>query len=166
MLMARGYAPLHPPHERRGLKVENVEGDRKATTTPEVPDMHSSFTEKPRRRPPQRGKAGGRTCHKAVWLTQAEDALLAAKAKEAGLSIASFLRASALGDPGSRSRRAPTVEKEILGAAIVELNKVGSNVNQLARRSNKGMERDDVLLHECLVEIRRILTLFLRAIKL
>jgi hypothetical protein len=119
---------------------------------------------KPRRKPPQRGKAGGRTRHKAVWLTEAEEGLLAARAAEAGLSIASYLRAAALGDAGPRARRAPTIEKQALGDAIAELNKIGSNINQIARAANIGKEIDEAFLHHCLDAMRPVLTALLRAI--
>lgn len=145
--------------------MEKVDREADATTDASSSNLRMQPIGTSRRRKAQRGKAGGRTCHKAVWLTEAEETLLAAKSQAAGLSIASFLRASALGDAGPRARRVPTIEKEILGLAIAELNKVGSNVNQIARSSNKGDERDDVLLSDCLAEIRHVLTLFVQAIK-
>ena len=87
-----------------------------------------------------------------------------AKAAEAGLSVASFLRASALGDAGPRARRAPTVEKELLGAAIAALNKVGSNVNQIARALNSDRDYDEGLLTKSLRDMRTVLTALLKAI--
>ena len=53
--------------------------------------------EKPRRKPPNRGKSGGRAKGKMVWLTEAENAALEARAAASGLSVASYLRAAALG---------------------------------------------------------------------
>lgn len=108
-----------------------------------TPDQSLSVIEKPRRKPPERGKAGGRTVQKNVSLTRAESIILEAKAAASGLSVASYLRASALGDAGPRARRAPTIEKELLGAAIAELNRVGNNVNQIARALNIGKDVDD-----------------------
>jgi len=131
------------------------------TSEPEIPSPA-----KPRRRPPVRGKAGGRTRHKAVWLTDAEAGLLEARAAASGLSVASYLRASALGDAGPRARRAPTIEKQALGAAIAELNKIGSNINQIARAANIGKEFDDAFLHHCIGEMQPVLTLLLRAISI
>lgn len=117
-----------------------------------------------RRLPPNRGKAGGRTHHKAVWLTDGERARLEAKAATAGLSVASFLRAAALGDAGPRARRAPTIEKQALGAAIAELNKIGSNINQIARALNRGRECEEDFLAACLAEMRPVLRRLLDAI--
>jgi hypothetical protein len=136
---------------------------RKARKPP-PPELDAASPAKPPRRPPVRGKAGGRTRHKAVWLTDAEAGLLEARAAEAGLSVASFLRASALGDAGPRARRAPTIEKQALGAAIAELNKIGSNINQIARAANIGKEFDDAFLHHCIAEMQPVLTRLLQAI--
>jgi hypothetical protein len=80
------------------------------------------------------------------------------------LSVASYLRASALGEAGPRARRAPTIEKQALGDAIAELNKIGSNINQIARAANIGKEIDEAFLHHCLDAMRPVLTALLRAI--
>ena len=60
------------------------------------------------------------------------------KAREVGLSLASFLRACGLGTPGPRARRSPPVNAEALGRATAALNKVGSNLNQIAHALNAG----------------------------
>ena len=54
------------------------------------------------------------------------------------LSLASFLRACGLGTPGPRARRSPPVNAEALGRATAALNKVGSNLNQIAHVLNAG----------------------------
>lgn len=61
---------------------------------------------------------------------------LQTRAERAGLSLAAYLRACALGDAGPRARRSPTVNRELAAQAIAELNKAGSNLNQLARAVN------------------------------
>ncbi len=113
---------------------------------------------KPRRKAPQRGKAGGRTKPRSLWFTETESAQLEARAAKAGLSVSSYMRAAALGDAGPRARRAPTIEKKILGAAIAELNKVGSNLNQIARAVNRGREHDEDQLQIVTAELRNVLT--------
>ena len=60
------------------------------------------------------------------------------KAREVGLSLASFLRACGLGTPGPRAKRSPPVNAEALGRATAALNKVGSNLNQIAHVLNAG----------------------------
>ncbi len=129
-----GIAPVSPPEER--------------------PQMAA---EKPRRKPPERGKAGGRTRGKMVWLTDAENSQLEAKAAKSGLSVASYLRASALGDAGPRARRAPTIDQQVLSAGIAALNMIGSNINQIARASNIGKEYSPELLDWSLTELRALL---------
>jgi hypothetical protein len=63
---------------------------------------------------------------------------LKAKAAAAGLSLSSYLRFAGLGDPGIRARRAPTVNAQALAQAVAALNKVGSNLNQIAHALNAG----------------------------
>ncbi len=58
------------------------------------------------------------------------------RAREVGLSRPSFLRACGLGTPGPRARRSPPVNAEALGRATAALNKVGSNLNQIAHVLN------------------------------
>ena len=116
-------------------------------------------TEKPRRKPPNRGKSGGRAKGKMVWLTEAENAALEARAAASGLSVASYLRAAALGEAGPRARRRPTIEKELLGTAIAELNRVGNNVNQIARMGNIGKDIDPGFYAATGDELRQVLTM-------
>ncbi len=65
-----------------------------------------------------------------------EYAALEGRADEAGLSNAAYLRACALGSAGPRAKRSPTVERKLAAQAIAELNKAGSNLNQIARAVN------------------------------
>jgi hypothetical protein len=73
-----------------------------------------------------------------VRLLPEERASVERKAGEAGLSLASFLRACGLGAPGPRARRRSSVDAEALGRATAALNKVGSNLNQIAHGLNAG----------------------------
>ena len=74
----------------------------------------------------------------SVRLMPDEKAALKEKASAAGLSLASFLRASSLGTPGPRAKRAPTINAEALARATAALNKVGNNINQIAHYLNAG----------------------------
>ena len=76
------------------------------------------------------------------------------RARAVGLSRPSFLRASGLGTPGPRARRAPTVNAEALGRAMAALNKVGSNVNQMAHGLNAG--GFSVLAQECFAALAEV----------
>ena len=69
------------------------------------------------------------------------------RAREVGLSRPSFLRACGLGTPGPRARRSPTVNAEALARATAALNKVGSNLNQIAHVLNAGSA--NVTTREC-----------------
>ena len=60
------------------------------------------------------------------------------RARETGLSLNAYIRAAVLGTPGPRARRTPPVNAEALGRATAALNKVGSNVNQIAQVANGG----------------------------
>lgn len=82
-----------------------------------------------------------------VRLLPDERAAVEAKAREVGLSNASFLRACGLGTPGPRARRSPSVDAEALGKAVAALNKVGSNLNQIAHVLNAG--GSNVTTHQC-----------------
>ena len=75
------------------------------------------------------------------------------RARAAGLSTAAYLRACALGDKGPRSQRRPPVELEQFGRAIAELNKIGSNVNQIAHAVNLGKDPDRILLKRMAEEL-------------
>jgi hypothetical protein len=89
-----------------------------------------------RRRSPDRGKNGGRIWFIAARCSDEEYRLIAEYSRTAGLSRGGYLRAVALGSPGPRARRAPPVNAEMLAHAVAQLNRVGNNLNQLARRLN------------------------------
>lgn len=62
---------------------------------------------------------------------------LQSQAERSGLSVAAYLRVCALGDAGPRARRSPTINRVLAANAVAELNKVGSNLNQIARAMNR-----------------------------
>jgi hypothetical protein len=74
----------------------------------------------------------------SVRFLPAERDVVETNARTVGLSVASFLRACALGSPGPRARRAPPINAEALAHATAALNKAGSNLNQIARKLNAG----------------------------
>ena len=105
-------------------------------------------------RPSTRGKKGGRTRFLALRLDEIEYLLIGEYARMAGLSRGSFLRAAALGSPGVRAQRAPTVNAEALAHATAALNKVGSNLNQIARILNSGQAVGSREVVEALTDTR------------
>jgi hypothetical protein len=61
----------------------------------------------------------------------AEHAELAARAREAGLSVDAYCRLKTLGDPGARSKRAlPTTASRQRAQHITAINRAGNLVNQ------------------------------------
>lgn len=88
-----------------------------------------------------------RNRHIDVCCDEVEFVIIDDKARTAGLSLASFGRACMLGAPGPRAQRAPHVNAEALAHATAALNKVGSNLNQLARVFNAA--GTTVAAHEC-----------------
>ena len=112
---------------------------------------------------PQRGKAGGRPHRAILRLTAEERTTLETRATGAGLSVASYLRTAALGTSGPRARRRPTIDREALMTATAELNRVGNNLNQLARAINQGRDADE--LAETLAELRATATAIREALQ-
>lgn len=103
----------------------------------------SEPTEQPRRSP-WRGKkrvAEAKEKFIAVRCTEADREKITAKANDAGLSVGAFLRATALGSAGPRAVKKPRVEREQLARLLGEIGKLGSNVNQIARRVNTTGDR-------------------------
>lgn len=77
-----------------------------------------------------------------VRLLDQEREALRARAEAAGLTLGAYLRQAGLGYAGMRARHTPRVNAVLLSQAIAALNKAGSNLNQIARRSNYGMGID------------------------
>ena len=83
-----------------------------------------------------------------------EHASLIAAAQTAGLTKGGYIRALVLGCPGPRSQRAPSVNAQALAQATAALNKVGSNLNQIARILNSG--GSSVTTREYLAALREV----------
>lgn len=83
-----------------------------------------------RRRSGSSKRARSRTWQ--VVMTDEEFAATLAKAAAANLTRSSYGREVLLGAAGPRARRARPVNAQVLQPAIVALNRVGSNLNQIA----------------------------------
>lgn len=114
----------------------------------------------PERQDPPPSRSGSqkraRTKTWQIAMTPAEYATGLAKAAAAGLSPSSYGRAVLLGDAGIRARRAPTVNAELLAHALAGLNKVGSNLNQIAHTLNAGHAAGARESAEALAEVRAV----------
>ena len=79
----------------------------------------------------------------AIRMTDDEHARALHLAAEKGLSVAAYFRLRALGEIGERAQRQPRPGRQALAAITAQLqrlsaehNKIGSNLNQLARSAN------------------------------
>ncbi len=101
-------------------------------------DRRVAAAKKRRKTVPPRPKRvdGVRTAFIAVRCSVVERAAITERATESGLAVGAYLRNQALGTPGPRAVRKPPVEKAELARLLGWLGKLGSNVNQLARRFN------------------------------
>ena len=89
---------------------------------------------------PKKPPGEGRTERVYVSLAPAEAEAVRAAADAAGLSASAYARRRLLGRPVAPlvlGRRVEAAQSELVGAAG-ELSRVGSNLNQLARRANEG----------------------------
>ena len=73
-----------------------------------------------------------------IALTPEEFTVACERAAAAGLSPSSYGRTLLLGAPSPRARRSPPLNAELLAHAVAQLNKAGSNLNQIARILNSG----------------------------
>ena len=87
-----------------------------------------------------------------VRVTDEECAAITAKAEASGLSIAGFLRACALGKVTANTKRCVPYDCVILERTIVELRRVGNNINQIARAANMNQPTDAAKLRHALNE--------------
>ncbi len=73
-----------------------------------------------------------------VRVTPQERDAIDALSMQKGLTLAAFLRAAALGDPGPRARSRIPVDEALLRQLLGQIGKVGGNLNQIAKRLNSG----------------------------
>ncbi|MBI3657343.1 MAG: plasmid mobilization relaxosome protein MobC [Acidobacteria bacterium] len=99
----------------------------------------------------------------AVHVDADEYATLTVKAQAAGLSAGGFLRAAGLGKQTPRSLPRAPVERELLAKAIGELNRVGNNLNQIARALNRGEAAPHPVLHAALSDYATVIDALLLA---
>jgi hypothetical protein len=92
----------------------------------------------------QRGKIIASRC------LDEEFTAIAAKADKAGLAVAAFMRAAALGDAGLRAQRRPPVDHKALRQYLGQVGRLGNNINQIARALNSREEASHPELQEVL----------------
>lgn len=85
----------------------------------------------------KRSERRQRTAGILVRVTGEEKAEIDARAQAAGLTAGGFLRAAGLGGKTPRSLPRTPIDRELLAEAVAELNRVGNNLNQIARALNR-----------------------------
>ena len=93
--------------------------------------------------------------------TAEEYATVEEAAKNAGLTMGSFIRQTMLAAPKTRPRRQVRVDVAVLAKLIAELNRIGGNINQIARAFNCGEPPETAWLKEAL----RVLLQTMRAVR-
>ena len=94
-----------------------------------------------------------RTKTAMVRMTPEESAAIMERAQNTGLSTGAYLRACALGDSGPRAKRAPPINRALLGEALASLNRVGNNLNQIAKHLNSGGHPDSTAMTAARAEL-------------
>ena len=82
-----------------------------------------------------------------IRVTEEEKKIVEQDAARAGVAPGFYTRHLLLDAPIPRKAKRPPVETELLRKTLAELNKIGSNINQLARAHNQGKSpcREDVV---------------------
>jgi hypothetical protein len=99
-----------------------------------------------------------------IAMTPEEFIVVRERAAAAGLSPSSYGRAVLMGTPGPRARRSPPLNAELLAHAVAQLNKAGSNLNQIARILNAGEAVGSKEAVEALRDTRAAVVLILNVV--
>ena len=100
-----------------------------------------------------------RTQHIAARFTVTERAQLEARAAAHGLRVSDFIRAAAVDSlPPKLAKAAKAGAGRLSRDELRELNAIGVNLNQLAKRANAGDDRElDALLSSALAALHKVL---------
>ena len=91
---------------------------------------------------------------------------LALKSEDAGLSIPAFVRKKLLDEVFTQPRKAaPSLDKKLLSMILAQLGKLGSNMNQIARRLNEGGNVNAEKITGAVVDFEVLRDEILKAIK-
>lgn len=90
-----------------------------------------------------------------------EYATLTNLADREGLTVGSYIRWQSIEKPANekpttRARRRPTIEVHTVSALLGQLSKIGSNLNQIAKRANSGDRPLLLELDETLAACRKV----------
>lgn len=156
-----GQALFRRPTEQAPPSLEKKRPPMDAPASPVPPENRGEAAPAGKRRGSQKRQ---RTRAFNIGMTEAEFAQAEARARKAGLSNAAYGRACVLGEQGPRAKRAPPINRELLGEALASLNRVGNNLNQIAKQLNSGGHPDHAAMASARGELMAILELILDAL--
>jgi hypothetical protein len=99
-----------------------------------------------------------------VRVDDAEALVLEVRSSESGLSPPAYLRACGLGAAGPRAKRRPPIDRELLARTNADLNRIGNNVNQIAKGLNIGRSTEAAVILIAMDELRGTLRLIRQAL--
>ena len=100
-----------------------------------------------------------------VRVNPEEKSIIEDAAGIAGLSLASYIRGLVLEAPQTKKTRKPSLDRVALAQVLAQVGKIGSNLNQIARRLNQGKGVGLERLGAALDEVAAIKTAILEALK-
>lgn len=123
--------------------------------------------------PPQKSETRKRSFQVLVRFTPDEWKKLDARCEHTRLSRAAFLRRSALGSAGPRSKRSPSFDhlqlEKLTGAlqdAALSNTRIGTNLNQIAHQLNaEGLPEFDQEVQNLLLDLQDVLTSIITSIE-
>ena len=81
---------------------------------------------------------------------------LTRRAHSIGLSRNGYIRLKAIGEAGPRSQKVPRAGTKDLANLLAEVNKIGSNINQIARALNRGRDFEKEFAQTLVERIREL----------
>jgi len=94
-----------------------------------------------------------------IRMTDAEYERTEADAAKDGLTLASYGRLKMVSEPQTRTRRRPRADVAALSKACGELNRIGGNINQIARAVNLGEQPCGADITQAMAELHEALRL-------
>lgn len=79
-----------------------------------------------------------------VRVNDGEKSTIERNAKNAGREVSDFLRGLGTDGEAKTERIVPTPDREVLHRLLAELNKIGSNLNQIARQLNRKQDSNEL----------------------
>lgn len=88
--------------------------------------------------------------------TEKEFCELTHRAQSLGLSRNGYIRLKTIGEAGARSQKVPKAGTKDLARLLAEVNKIGSNINQIARAINRGRPFEKEFAQTLVYRIREL----------